>query len=278
MKTGIREFAFAGSLLPPFTGISFFDYSGVVSGPAHQHDCYQLLLVLTGRFAFGRPDGRRLCLSSGQVGVIPPGSAHTWGSVSRGECKTLHVFCRPLSQEHHGFLGKVFPNRPGAHFWKSVPERKETTKLIARIRKECHKRDTTSSAMLYGLLMVFLSLIVDSVKDQIGNQIPEPIRIALDHIESHYADPITLDSLAHLSHLGTSRFSELFRKHMSISPMRYVNNFRMQIAESLLAYSHLTVTQIADHLGYQSIHYFSRAFSKHFGTSPSDCREQSQQG
>jgi len=48
----------------------------------------------------------------------------------------------------------------------------------------------------------------------------------------------------------------------------------MEKAQSLLQNEDLTITEIADRLGYQSIAYFSRAFKRSHGISPSEYRKQ----
>ena len=53
------------------------------------------------------------------------------------------------------------------------------------------------------------------------------------------------------------------------TPINRICKIRMEQARSLLSFSNLNVTQVAEHLGYARMHEFSREFSKHFGKPPS---------
>jgi AraC-like DNA-binding protein len=50
----------------------------------------------------------------------------------------------------------------------------------------------------------------------------------------------------------------------------YINKYRLEQSKHLLMESNYNITQIADMLGFTSIHYFSRQFKSHFGISPSE--------
>lgn len=55
--------------------------------------------------------------------------------------------------------------------------------------------------------------------------------------------------------------------------MKYLAAHRLERAKTLLAYSDMSVTEVAEHLGFGSIHYFSRAFKRHHGVEPSSFRK-----
>lgn len=57
---------------------------------------------------------------------------------------------------------------------------------------------------------------------------------------------------------------------MGLSPNAYINQRKISKAKELMLYSELNVSQIAESLGYQSIHYFSRLFKKVVGIAPTD--------
>lgn len=52
----------------------------------------------------------------------------------------------------------------------------------------------------------------------------------------------------------------------------YVVETRIKRAEHLLHYTGMTVTEVADALGYNNIHFFSRQFKAYTGKSPSEIR------
>lgn len=70
-----------------------------------------------------------------------------------------------------------------------------------------------------------------------------------------------------------SYLSRIFRARMGMSPHRYLVYLKMQHALLRLSRSDWSVKRIAAELGYDDPLYFSRAFRKEFGCSPSSMRE-----
>ena len=100
-------------------------------------------------------------------------------------------------------------------------------------------------------------------------------RLAADataFIEAHYAQPLTLADIA--QHVFTSpyHFARVFKDATGQSPMAYLTDVRMARAKGLLVEGDLTVKEIAAAVGYRDAHYFSRAFRREQGVSPSDYR------
>src|SRR5206468_2761729 len=69
--------------------------------------------------------------------------------------------------------------------------------------------------------------------------------------------------------VSRSLLDERFRDVLGLSPMRYVNEWRMRVAQDLLSTTEVTVAAIARRVGYDSEEAFSRAFKRSHGQSPS---------
>ena len=52
------------------------------------------------------------------------------------------------------------------------------------------------------------------------------------------------------------------------TPIKYINNLRMKKAKELLANSDMSISEISELVGFQSIHYFSRNFKEREGCAP----------
>jgi AraC-like DNA-binding protein len=98
------------------------------------------------------------------------------------------------------------------------------------------------------------------------------VRKTLKYIQHHYRERITMKKLARNSFLGESRFYQIFKKHMGTSPNEYLCRYRMEKARILLSSSYMSVSQIAEYLGYNSIHYFSRSYRRYYDSTPSSIR------
>lgn len=70
-----------------------------------------------------------------------------------------------------------------------------------------------------------------------------------------------------------SQFFNLFKKMTGQSPKKYMLKLKMKHAGLMLLESDQKVTEISEKLGYQSVHYFTRQFTKYFGEPPTSYRQ-----
>lgn len=95
----------------------------------------------------------------------------------------------------------------------------------------------------------------------------------LQYMEGAYNQNISLDLLASAFHLSKQWLILRFKKEMNITPMMYLNHFRMKKAKELLLQSELRVGEVAFACGFETPYYFTNAFKKQFGISPSAWRK-----
>lgn len=73
--------------------------------------------------------------------------------------------------------------------------------------------------------------------------------------------------------MSTSRFFPLFRRSLGLSPVEYINHYRINRAVILLMSSEgHSVEEVSEATGFQSAAYFRRVFKKITGKSPRDYR------
>jgi AraC-like DNA-binding protein len=82
----------------------------------------------------------------------------------------------------------------------------------------------------------------------------------------------TVPAIAAAAAVSRSQLDERFRQVLGLSPIRYLAEWRMHLAEELLATSDLTVFAVSRRVGYDSEEAFSRAFKRARGASPSHWR------
>ena len=78
----------------------------------------------------------------------------------------------------------------------------------------------------------------------------------------------SVQGVAAAASVSRSLLDDRFRTVLGTSPMRYVAQWRMHVAQDLLASSDLSVTQVSRRVGYDAEEAFSRAFKREYGTSP----------
>ncbi|WP_456274958.1 response regulator transcription factor [Bacillus sp. AK031] len=101
----------------------------------------------------------------------------------------------------------------------------------------------------------------------------EPIREAIEYINHHLKNELTLKEVADHVHLNPSYLSVLFKEHVKLTFSEYVTRRRIQRAKDLLISSSLPVAEIAEESGYKTSKYFIKIFKELEGKTPSVYRK-----
>ncbi len=123
-----------------------------------------------------------------------------------------------------------------------------------------------------GLLYSVLSLFVKNANKEVQNTSNTYVQKAIEYINANYSYPITIQDIA--NYVGLSR-SQLFRSFQAVlnqSPKEFLTDFRIKEACYLLEHSNLSVTAIANSVGFDNSLYFSKAFRKEKKVSPREYR------
>ncbi len=102
---------------------------------------------------------------------------------------------------------------------------------------------------------------------------PFNIDAVLNHIKNNYKQKITISELAKIATLSESHFFNVFKKATGVSPIAYINNYRMSVAVKLLLNSDMSICEISDSVGICDCAYFNKAFKKAYQMSPTDYKK-----
>ena len=95
--------------------------------------------------------------------------------------------------------------------------------------------------------------------------------LALDYIEKNYADSsVTLNSVCTALAMSTSYFSSVFKNYTGETFIESLTKKRMEKAKILLEQGNLKTYEIAEAVGFSDAHYFSVAFKKAVGKTPTE--------
>ena len=110
-------------------------------------------------------------------------------------------------------------------------------------------------------------------KGSVASSSRQRILSIVEYMNRHYFEPLQTEELAARCGLSKYHFIHLFRMCMGMTPYSYLIRIRMERAETLLQTGDMTVQEVAFVCGYNDPLYFSRAFSRHFGVSPTDYKQ-----
>ena len=103
----------------------------------------------------------------------------------------------------------------------------------------------------------------------------EVVAQVCDYIMNHIGDPeLSVNEIAEKFYFHPVYLNRMFRKEKGISVGQFIMDQRMDIAVSLLMNKNLTVTDVAEQVGYKNYTNFHSIFKKKYGCSPTQYREQ----
>lgn len=137
-------------------------------------------------------------------------------------------------------------------------------------QENCEFRIRNAFSEIWLLLMEQLQKLTQEQLSKPVNQ--ERIQTMLAYIHLHYADKITLEQIAAAAIISKRECIRCFRSCINKTPVEYLLDYRIQVAEKLLRTTNLPVTQIAMQAGFNNSAYFTKMFRQLRGISPSQYR------
>ena len=253
----------------------------------HHHPEYELTLTLNSRGH--RYIGSDVALyDDGDLILVGPNVPHSWSSAEVIDSAQPHIaLVIWFSQSWADSLMQLFP------------EMGQIRSLLAAAQTALSFSDSASRVLrpliegmveqgpaqrLVSLLSVLdrLSQDVTAVKlvpvkvPRLTHSITEDARIhrVLDYLHDHYASALSIPELAETACVSVSAFHRMFRRHTRCTALDYIVRLRVGHACALLMEGKLTVSAIAERVGYTSQALFNRQFKAQKGLTPSAFRRQ----
>jgi len=118
--------------------------------------------------------------------------------------------------------------------------------------------------MLSGLFQLFsLHAVHNGKNNDKSNQYSQYVKNALGFIKEFYNTNICEDDIAEAVHISTKYLHKLFKQETGVSPIRYLNSYRIRCAKNLLVDHSLPINQIAKAVGFTDPNYFCRVFQRY---------------
>ena len=154
--------------------------------------------------------------------------------------------------------------------------------IYKRIIAECEAQQDGYEHMAKALLMellITISRYFDYKCDEISIE-PHNVQAisrAVQYINTHFAEEITLESIAKEANLSPSYFGLIFKKLNGITPWEYVMSSRIKYATTKIRGGDYTsIIELAESCGFNNIANFNRIFKKYTGKVPSKYIENAQ--
>jgi hypothetical protein len=90
------------------------------------------------------------------------------------------------------------------------------------------------------------------------------------YLENHINEHISIEQICRDNLVGRSQLQKIFKEQCDLGIIEYFSTLKINASKELIRTRHMNFTQIAEQLGYTSIHYFSRQFKRITGMTPSE--------
>lgn len=243
-------------------------------------DFWQLLYIDRGQYTCSI-DGDLFCLTEGQLLLCEPGG--TRYVVSQEDAVTAFISFRctsekmaafgnrivALTEEERSLLSRVLSI--GLEKFVEVPEGQPFYGQQTADGTTDYELQTMKNTL--ELLLIELSESVRTRKTQIvsqnqANYYSRQFQTIKAFMEQRLCQSLTVSDITAYTGLSAATIKRIFFRCTGMGAVHYFQTLRMKEAKRLIRKSDRNITQIAEALGFSSIHHFSRVFKKTTGMSP----------
>jgi len=251
----------------------------------HSHeDAWELCCCLEGDLTLYK-QGKRLNLKKGDIALVQPQTPHdilvrqkssanfvisfTYSgdhlrsiqdSIMTFTPEQLRLFHKIIAEIDRGFTQGERP----LHFISFSPSANSPFGAEQMI---CNYLEQIIITMLRNVTMQDGEIIRTAhFKDAMQNYLIEQVK---DYILSHLDQKLVVEQIAEHFHYSRARLSTIFKSITGTGINEYITAERMHRAKFLLQEGQLTISQIAEVLGYPSAQYFTNKFHRAVGCAPS---------
>ena len=245
-------------------------YGGDWHSVPHTHNHTELFYIVGGTGQFLIED-QTFPVDSNNLIVINPNVIHTEDSLN----------AQPLEYIVLGIDGIELATGENSNGRFCILDHFESAEIAGCLRNILREMEQKSTGY-EDVCQAFMEILVIRLMRSTALSVPaEPQTVSGNrqcaavrrYIDLHFKEALTLDLLAEEAHMNKFYLSHAFKKEYGVSPINYMLSRRIEESKYLLAETDLSLSQIAQLLGFSSLSYFSQAFRKTQEISPMEFRQ-----
>lgn len=254
--------------------------------PWHWHSELELIYIAGGSCLY-RTSRREYRLHAGDAIYLNPGVLHALEPLEENTVSYANLFDKTFLCGAAGsffdlhYMDPVIRQKEveAVPIWGAEEKNREILGMIRQTIAVCRDEPPFYALTLRNLLSdiwIWLYQQVENAgsgrtKAKIGT---DDIRMKqmLVYIMEHYQSEIQTAQLAEAASISERECYRLFQQCLRQTPIRFLQNYRVQKAKNLLRTTGMSVTEISSAAGFESISYFSRIFKRLTGQTPLEFR------
>lgn len=249
--------------------------------PPHWHDDIEFILVLKGEMSYNI-NGEIISVGQNEGVFVNSKQIHFGFSKAKNECDFICVLVHPMllcvsRAAEKQYVEPLIENQAAQYIKLSadIPWKNDVMNYILSIYNS--KNDPAAP-----LSVISLSLKIWSVLFEHSDSSSPPTRQNGDftilknmigYVRKSYREKISLDDIALSGAVGQSKCCKLFGKYIGTTPNEYLIRYRLHQSTDYLKNTDMSITEIAQAVGFSGSSYYAEAFRKRYGKSPTEYRK-----
>lgn len=179
----------------------------------------------------------------------------------------------PAAELDLQLVKKLFESNPDRHLRHIDPELYDNMPTFNQYTSYHNKTPYFSIFETQGILYQLMSHFMKNMEAK-TSETDSRINDALKYIHRNIDRNINISDLANMTCLSEDHFIRLFKKETKITPLKYINNKKIEKAQIILSTSNTSIQSVAVDLSIDNISYFNRLFKRHTEKTPSQYRKE----
>lgn len=245
-------------------------YGGDWHSVPHTHNHMELFFIVGGKGQFLIND-QLYPVDVNNLVIINPNILHTEVSLN----------AQPLEYIVLGFEGIALANEDSSNGQFNILDHYESVEISGCLRNILREMEQKNPGY-EDVCQAYMEILIIRLMRTTALAVPtEPQTFSSNrqcaavrrYIDLHFKETLTLEQLAEEGHMNKYYLSHAFKREYGVSPINYMISRRIEESKYLLAETDLSMSQIAQLLGFSSLSYFSQVFRRTLGSSPMEYRQ-----
>lgn len=232
----------------------------------HWHERMEFIRILSGEMQVVCGTNS-MKLQPGDLAIFPPKMPHRGYAKEDVEYDVLMFDVRSFyndSQVAQKCLPAIFDGR--AKFFGKTSE----SATIQCFDKICSKEEKGSLEIIAYVYQLIYLLYENSLSEWTDvSRRSDIVMEMIEYIEENYDKELTITTMSEKFGYSGEHFCRKFKDATGLTPMKYLQIYRMEEANKLLKMGERNIGKIAEQCGFTDSNYFTRCFKAHFGMPPS---------
>lgn len=260
---------------------SWLSYFHNLSAVCHWHEDVEFIVILQGEMTYF-VNGETYLLTKGMGIFVNSGQLHYGFSESGKDCEFIVLLFHPKLLSTNAYIESeyVLPvinngNCPLIVFNPINPWKAESIQLIKDIFMTCQLKEKGYVLRVQSLLFSFWLVLynnmlnIDSSLEKIDFT---ELKAMIGYIQENYSKKISLEEISKSGTVSRSKCCKLFKDTLQLSPIQYLNNFRLEKSMELLKDHSHSIVDVAHECGFSGASYYTELFHREIGVTPSEFR------